>query len=74
MRKQAPVPKSLKHRGMDWRLYVNERPDPVKVARIMESHGYHAAVERWGWLSAATVSHLAAEGRKRMGVGQNSKL
>jgi len=56
----------MKTRGIDWRLHVHITPDPVKVAQIMESHGYHAAVERWDWLSAGTVSHLATEGRRRM--------
>ena len=42
-------------------------PTPKAVADLVDSHGRHAAVERWGWLDAGTVWRLTAEGRRRSG-------
>lgn len=51
-------------------LYV--MPAPETVAALVDSHGRHAAVERWGWLDASTLWKLTAEGRRRAGRARTS--
>lgn len=45
-------------------------PNFEAVAALVDSHGRHAAVERWGWLDAETVWRLTAKGRRRSGRGR----
>lgn len=45
---------------------VYQKPDPVKVARLLESHGTEAAEARWHWLSYDSIHHLASVGRQRL--------
>ncbi len=42
-------------------------PSPEAVASLVDSHGRHAAVERWGWLDESTLCALTREGRRRTG-------
>lgn len=42
-------------------------PSPEAVAALVDSHGRHAAVERWGWLDDSTLCALTREGRRRTG-------
>lgn len=41
-------------------LYID--PDPVQVARIWHSHGYHAVIERWHWKTPTDLYELRAVG------------
>lgn len=72
MRKQAPVNRSSKPRGIDWTLAVHITPTPEKVATIAASHGYLAACERWGWLGPRPISNMIAEGKRRFGASKQS--
>ncbi|SFU92585.1 hypothetical protein SAMN02799631_03169 [Methylobacterium sp. 174MFSha1.1] len=45
-------------------LSVYRSPDPVAVARLVESHGMDAAVGRFYWLSSEGVGKLAQRGRE----------
>jgi len=45
-------------------------PQPETVATIVDGYGHPFARERWGWLSAAYLSELAAEGRRRKGLAR----
>lgn len=42
-------------------------PSPEAVAALVDSHGRHAAVERWGWQDDSTLCALTREGRRRTG-------
>lgn len=46
---------------------LRERPDPRKVADLVDSDGMCRARERWGWLTDASLHILAAEGRRIAG-------
>lgn len=48
------------------------RPDPVKVATIMDDYGYEAALERWSPWSPKTLSNLAGQGRSIIAKQQRS--
>ncbi|MDP3408064.1 hypothetical protein [Bosea sp. (in: a-proteobacteria)] len=39
-------------------------PEPLAVARVVNNFGRDEAVERWGYVSPATLESLLAEGRK----------
>lgn len=41
-----------------------ERPDPVKVAQIVDGYGLDIACERWSWLTADSLRGIAKEGRE----------
>ncbi|MEH3146471.1 MAG: hypothetical protein PGN34_14225 [Methylobacterium frigidaeris] len=45
-------------------LSVYQAPDPVAVARLVESHGMDAASDRFFWLSREGVGKLAQHGRE----------
>lgn len=42
-------------------------PTPEAVAALVDSHGRHAALERWGWLDQSSIWKLTTEGRRRAG-------
>lgn len=47
----------------DWEGRVRKMPRPSEVARLIESHGAEAALERWSWINPRTLGHLAQEGK-----------
>lgn len=44
--------------------YAYRAPDPVLVARISDTHGLDAAIERWFWVKPGTVAKFAQAGRE----------
>lgn len=48
----------------DWNLAVYERPAPERVAALEQSHGFHACIDRWGFLSEDMLRKLASKGRR----------
>lgn len=46
---------------------LHVRPDPRKVADLVDSSCFDNARECWGWLSDATLRSLAEEGRRLAG-------
>ena len=46
---------------------LHVRPDPRKVADLVDSSTFATARERWGWLSDQALFALAAEGRRIAG-------
>ncbi|MBY0254557.1 MAG: hypothetical protein K2X54_24785 [Methylobacterium organophilum] len=55
---------SSQGRPGDSPLSVYRSPDPVAVARLVESHGMDAAAGRFYWLSREGVGKLAQHGRE----------
>lgn len=49
---------------VDAACYV--RPSVETVARLWDSHGWEACVERWAWLGRWAVERMAADGRRVM--------
>lgn len=47
-----------------WEARVHMTPDPIKVARLVETHGPDAALERWSWIEPRSVQSLAQKGRR----------
>lgn len=44
--------------------YAYADPDPERVLRIIESHGFDMAQARWFWIKAGTLSKIAQAGRE----------
>lgn len=49
-----------------WESRLHVTPDPVKVARLVETHGPDAALERWPWIEPRTLGYLPNRGRKML--------
>lgn len=49
---------------IDASCYV--RPSVETVARLWDSHGWEACVERWAWLGRWAIERMAADGRRVM--------
>lgn len=49
---------------LDASCYV--RPSVEQVARLWDSHGWEACVERWSWLGRWALERMAADGRSVM--------
>ncbi|SEO94727.1 hypothetical protein SAMN04487843_105141 [Methylobacterium sp. ap11] len=47
---------------IDAACYV--RPSVETVARLWDSHGWEACVERWAWLGRSAIERMAADGRR----------
>ena len=45
----------------------HRKPDPRKVAEVVDCYGWDQARERWGWCGATLLGRLAAEGRRLAG-------
>lgn len=43
--------------------YAYAAPDPVAVAKLVDSHGMDAACARWHWKTSSALSGIAKEGR-----------
>lgn len=56
-------------RMIDAEIHID--PDPVRVYRLVLSHGVDAAFERWGWLPKAAVGRLAERGRAAVQGGRS---
>ena len=53
-------------RSQDWTAGVHKRPSAIEVARLHDSHGLEACIERWNWLGARTISSLVRAGRRQL--------
>lgn len=57
----------------DWEASVRKWPSAITVAKLVETHGYEVAHDRWGWISTRTLFSLNRQGQKqlqrRAGVG-----
>lgn len=41
-------------------------PSAITVAKLADSHGFTACLERWGWLGHRTLSGKVRAGRKQL--------
>lgn len=55
----------MSHDG-NWDRDTRRTPAAITVARLAETHGFHACCERWSWLAPRTISSLIRSGRKQM--------
>lgn len=45
---------------------VRRSPSAIAVAQLIETHGYEAAQDRWGWISIRTLISLNRQGIKQL--------
>lgn len=49
-----------------WEADVRQWPSAIAVAKLVESHGYETAQDRWGWISIRTLISLNRQGQRQL--------
>ena len=49
-----------------WNAAIDKRPSAIEVAKLHDSHGLEACIERWNWLGPRTISSLVRAGRRQL--------
>ena len=66
-KKNAVVEACGPGRGFDsWTPASFVRPSEVAVAKLADSHGFQACVERWGYISKKGLQKMVFDGRQQM--------